>query len=65
MRNSNRQMSLLIDEFLDLLTPREKLFLQCHLLTSPNDQSPVFTETNTWQLRHRIRRKLSAFLEDL
>ena len=65
VRNSNRQMSLLIDEFLDLLTPREKLFLQCHLLTSPNDQSPVFTKTNTWQLRHRIRRKLSAFLEDL
>ena len=54
----NRQ----IVEFLGTLTPRERQFCETQLLAAGN-VSVIFSETNAWQLRSRVRRKLEAYLE--
>lgn len=63
-RQDARQIGFLMDEFVDLLTPREKQFLQGYLLSVPDARAPRFSEANIWQLRHRIQRKLRGFLRD-
>ena len=55
------QMPVLFDEFLESLTPREREFLQVHLKARELPEQP-FTDANAWQLKHRIRKKLTAYL---
>lgn len=49
-------------EFARTLTPREREFLDFHLSGPPNGKPSPFTKTNAWQLSHRVRRKLEAFV---
>ena len=53
-------------EFLQLLSPAELAFYQRVLLAvdSQNSFEDDYTEENSWQLRHRVREKLVAFLGD-
>lgn len=66
---SDSEVLALIDEFAATLTPGEKEFMEDYL-TSPQEgnngaHGGKLSETSIWQRRHRIRRKLRAFLEDL
>ncbi len=58
------EMTLDVRDFLPQLTPRELEFFE-HVLLGNNgtDQDLAISAPNAWQLRHRIRRKLLAFLE--
>ena len=55
------QTPILFDEFLESLTPREREFLQVHL-EDPKLPAEPFTDANAWQLKYRIRKKLTAYL---
>ncbi|MHB0956074.1 MAG: RNA polymerase sigma factor [Pirellulaceae bacterium] len=57
------EIDLDVQEFLPRLTPREKEFFHCVLLGNDGQESMDVSVPNAWQLRHRIRRKLLAFLE--
>ena len=60
-----RPGDILVEEFLHTLTPREREFFQANLLGSTSDDdTPHFSTTNIWQLRHRVQRKLRAFLRE-
>ncbi len=55
----------ILAEFLDTLTPRERVFCSEHLLGESSDVvGQTFTPSNIWQLSHRIRRKLLRFMGD-
>lgn len=56
------EVELDVQEFLPRLTPREKEFFHCVLLGNDGHAMAV-SAPNAWQLRHRIRRKLLAFLD--
>jgi hypothetical protein len=50
-------------EFFGTLTAREQVFCSKHLLGESSDLlGPTYSESNIWQLSHRIRRKLLRFL---
>ena len=58
------EMTLDVQDFLPKLTPREKEFFYRVLLgDNGNGEELQISAPNAWQLRHRIRRKLLAFLE--
>ncbi len=58
------EIQSMLDEFDKTLTPREKEFFESNLIELPvNGKKNAFSETNSWQLRHRVQRKLSRFLE--
>ena len=58
------EMTLDVQDFLPKLTPREKEFFFRVLLGNKNKGEELqISAPNAWQLRHRIRRKLLAFLE--
>jgi DNA-directed RNA polymerase specialized sigma24 family protein len=59
------EMTLDVQDFLPKLTPREKEFFYRVLLGNDNrnGEELQISAPNAWQLRHRIRRKLLAFLE--
>ncbi len=59
---SQYQEAWRVGEFLQCLTPREREFCLGVLLSRENGKAH-YTSTNDWQLRSRIRRKLSAFTE--
>lgn len=59
---SLHQMAWRVGEFLQCLTPREREFCLEVLLSRETDDGR-YASTNHWQLRSRIRRKLSAFSE--
>jgi len=52
-----------VEEFLATLTPAEREFCKRYLLQLP-DQTvrQTYSEANIWQLRHRVRQKLQAFV---
>lgn len=53
-----------IDEFRATLSPKEKEFCDDFLLSpSARKADSGFSDANRWQLRHRVYRKLLAFLE--
>ena len=56
------EIELDVKDFLPQLTPREKEFFDCVLLGNDGQEMTV-SAPNAWQLRHRIRRKLLAFLD--
>lgn len=55
-------MAIDVQDFVPQLTPREKEYFYCVLL-GKNGEELHISAPNAWQLRHRIRRKLLAFLE--
>lgn len=56
-------LSLDMDSFLATLTPRERYFYDHFLAALPEDvEHNSLTQSNRWQLGHRVRRKLSEFL---
>ena len=63
--DGHRLISVGLSEFTKALTPRERQFLHENLLNGMKvSSSSEFTTANRWQLRHRIRRKLLAFLDE-
>ena len=51
------------DDFLTTLTPRELAFFFEVLISAPDTLADgAYTKSNTWQLRHRVLRKLEAAL---
>lgn len=58
------QTSLIeIEEFVGQLSPREATFYREHLLAADESFSTLtVSEQNSWQLRHRVRKKLLGFL---
>lgn len=50
-----------VEQFLDKLTPRERSFFDQELLGQ--EGSEMFSAANSWQLRHRVHRKLNAFFQ--
>jgi len=51
-----------IDEFVRTLTPREKEFCHHYLLAQITHNGKPISSASTWQLRHRVHRKLLKFL---
>lgn len=53
------------DEFLDSLSPSERTYYE-KVLIAPTEGSAIdeYTAENSWQLRHRVRKKLFRYLED-
>jgi DNA-directed RNA polymerase specialized sigma24 family protein len=50
-------------EFMGTLSPRERAYCEDCLLAEPSsDAAAQFSDTNAWQLRHRVRRKLQNYL---
>lgn len=50
-------------EFMNTLSPAERAFYSDVLVTAANqDARHSYTRENTWQLRHRVRKKLDRFL---
>jgi len=58
------QANLLIEEFIGTLTPREQEFLATQLLSGDHAECGQFSRATAWQLRSRVRRKLSGFLDE-
>jgi DNA-directed RNA polymerase specialized sigma24 family protein len=54
----------LVEEFVKTLTPREREFFRSNLLNISSD-APNFTTSNSWQLKHRVHRKLKFFIRDV
>jgi DNA-directed RNA polymerase specialized sigma24 family protein len=53
---------LLLQEFLETLTPRERQFcLNCLMAIEQGSEPPVVSACNAWQLRSRVMRKLRCF----
>ena len=51
-------------EFLGTLTPHEQLFCSDYLLATPSGAvEETYSKANAWQLSHRIRSKLAAFMD--
>ncbi|MEX2176837.1 MAG: hypothetical protein WD872_20895 [Pirellulaceae bacterium] len=54
------------EEFVATLSPTERVFYEDVLKAAvENDAQPKYSQQNTWQLRHRVRKKLERFLGDL
>src|SRR4051794_1172770 len=61
---SPAEVDTAMQEFLALLTPRERAFCEAFLLPSSHgNPAEIFSKTNVWQLRHRVERKLRDFLK--
>jgi DNA-directed RNA polymerase specialized sigma24 family protein len=53
------------EQFLDKLTRSERTYFDCVLVPSaPAEVDPAYSADNRWQLQHRVRKKLEAFLTD-
>lgn len=53
------------EQFLDKLTRSERTYFDCVLVASaPADEDRAYSPDNRWQLQHRVRKKLEAFLTD-
>ena len=64
-RSHPDEATLSMHEFFDTLTPHEREFCDDHLLSTPQEGGELaqnHSESNTWQLAFRIRKKLRAFL---
>ncbi|HEY4309130.1 MAG TPA: hypothetical protein VGN12_06725 [Pirellulales bacterium] len=63
--HSETGMSTAVTEFLATLTPRERDYCQEHLLGAGRPSPIDYSDANRWQLNHRVRLKLWAFLDNL
>ena len=54
----------LVEEFVKTLTPREREYFRSKLLNL-SSEAPNFTTSNSWQLKHRVQRKLKFFIRDI
>lgn len=53
------------EEFMNTLSPAERTYYSEVLVTASNQESaPSYTKQNSWQLRHRVRKKLIRFLDE-
>lgn len=53
------------EQFLDKLTRSERTYFDCVLVPSAGGDEPsAYSADNRWQLQHRVRKKLEAFLTD-
>lgn len=53
------------EQFLDKLTRSERTYFDCVLVASDQgDEDLAYSPDNRWQLQHRVRKKLEAFLTD-
>lgn len=53
------------EEFLEILTPSEKKFYNDFLVSDPSAvPTQEYSQTNVWQLTHRVKAKLTAYLFD-
>jgi DNA-directed RNA polymerase specialized sigma24 family protein len=52
-----------IDDFLEVLSPRERQFCTDHLLTKESETSLTLSQPNIWQLRHRVMKKARIFID--
>lgn len=57
-----RDMTIDVNSFLPSLTPREQEFFH-HVLMGNNGHHMRISAPNSWQLKHRIRKKLLEFLD--
>ena len=54
------------EQFLDKLTRSERTYFDCVLVPlTAADEDQTYSPDNRWQLQHRVRKKLKAFLTDL
>ena len=57
--------AMVVEEFLDILTRREREFCQSYLMNqSRNSGQSVLSSTNCWQLRSRVLKKFLTFVLD-
>ncbi len=61
--NSVSGVNAAVTEFLATLTPREREYCEGHLLAIRDVPAEGYSNENRWQLNHRVRSKLSAFLK--
>lgn len=60
------EMELTDEEFLHLLTPTERDYLQNVLVASvDSNKAGDYSRQNSWQLSHRVREKLHRFLDNV
>ena len=57
------EFELSLAEFLATLSSREREFCEGYLLAGDESAETEFSATNRWQLRHRVKLKLSRFLD--
>lgn len=57
------EFELSLTEFLATLSSREREFCEGYLLAGDESAETEFSATNRWQLRHRVKLKLSRFLD--
>ncbi len=63
--DGDAMLSLDMDKFLATLSPRERYFYENFLAALPQDvDKNDLTQSNRWQLGHRVRRKLTDFLKE-
>jgi hypothetical protein len=51
------------EEFLASLSPSERVYFTTVLTADGDDASEEYSLGNSWQLRHRVRKKLNQFLQ--
>lgn len=59
---ADAMLGVAVQDFIRDLTPREREFLEGDLLGQHVAGGAELTRANRWQLRHRVREKLRAFL---
>ncbi|MBI2826666.1 MAG: hypothetical protein HYX69_18490 [Planctomycetia bacterium] len=57
-------LSSALTEFLGTLSPREREYCEGHLLAQSRQAGADYSAANRWQLHHRVRSKLWAFLDN-
>jgi DNA-directed RNA polymerase specialized sigma24 family protein len=61
---SEAEFELSLAEFLATLSSREREFCEGYLLAGAPSADSEYSATNRWQLRHRVKLKLSMFLDE-
>lgn len=61
--NSLSGVNAAVTEFLATLTPREREYCEGYLLALRDIPADGYSNENRWQLNHRVRSKLAAFLK--
>jgi DNA-directed RNA polymerase specialized sigma24 family protein len=62
--NSVTGLTTAVSDFLATLTPRERQYCLEVLLANGEQIDDVYSDANRWQLNHRVRSKLSLFLNN-
>jgi RNA polymerase sigma factor (sigma-70 family) len=61
---NNWQGKNLVEEFVSTLTPREREYFRCNLLNLSSGDANTTSKSNSWQLKHRVQRKLKFFIRN-